>query len=113
MKGGKPRLEPFFPKSHGRPWVYDRRVLGGTTFTSCAGAMVRVEPPSVRGRPEKGMRSTQDALQRLEALERDGVFARLFEGLAAEAMEPTAIMIGATYLKASRTAASLRSKNGG
>ena len=26
------RLEPFFPKSHGRPRVDDRRVLGGIIF---------------------------------------------------------------------------------
>ena len=26
------RLRPFFPKSHGRPRVDDRRVLGGIVF---------------------------------------------------------------------------------
>jgi transposase len=26
------RLAPFFPKSHGKPWVYARRVLSGTIF---------------------------------------------------------------------------------
>ncbi len=35
------------------------------------------------------------------------------EGLAAEAAEQKTIMIGATYLKAHRTASSLRAKKGG
>jgi transposase len=42
-----------------------------------------------------------------------GVFARIFEGLAAEGAEPTTIMIDATYLKGHRTASSLRLKKGG
>ena len=42
-----------------------------------------------------------------------GVFARIMEGLAAEASEPKTIMIDATYLKAHRTATSLGSKKGG
>jgi hypothetical protein len=42
-----------------------------------------------------------------------GVFARIIEGPAAEAAEPSTIMIDATYLKARRTASSLRSKKGG
>ncbi len=42
-----------------------------------------------------------------------GVFARIFEGLAAEATDPATIMIDATYLKAHRTASSLRGKKGG
>ncbi len=39
-----------------------------------------------------------------------GVFARMFEGLVAETSETTT---DATYLKAHRTAASLRVKKGG
>ncbi|SFU89255.1 hypothetical protein SAMN04488527_12934, partial [Aliiroseovarius crassostreae] len=42
-----------------------------------------------------------------------GVFARIFEGLAAEATDLTTIMIDATYLKAHRTASSLGVKKGG
>ena len=41
-----------------------------------------------------------------------GVFARIFEGLAADVVEPTTIMIDATYLKAHRTASSLRTEKG-
>ncbi len=42
-----------------------------------------------------------------------GVFARIFEGLASEATDQKTVMIDATYLKAHRTASSLRSKKGG
>jgi transposase len=41
-----------------------------------------------------------------------GVFARMMDGLAAEAAIPKTVMIEATYLKAHRTATSLRSKKG-
>jgi len=42
-----------------------------------------------------------------------GVFARIMEGLACAAAEPKAITIDATYLKAHRSASSLRVKKGG
>jgi transposase len=54
------RLEPFFPKSHGKPRVDDRRVLSGIIFINV----------------------------------------------------PKTVMRDATYLKAHRTATSLRSKKG-
>jgi len=41
-----------------------------------------------------------------------GVFLRMMEGLAAEGAEPKTLMIDATYLKAHRTASSLRVKKG-
>ena len=43
----------------------------------------------------------------------NGVFARIMRGLAAESAESKTIMIDATYLKAHRTASSLRAKKGG
>jgi hypothetical protein len=42
-----------------------------------------------------------------------GGFARIMEGLASEAAVPKTVMIDAIYLKAHRTATSLRSKKGG
>jgi transposase len=42
-----------------------------------------------------------------------GVFARIVEGLASEAAVPNTVMSDATYLKARRTASSLRSKKAG
>ena len=41
------------------------------------------------------------------------VFARMMEGLASEGGEEKVVMIDATYLKAHRTASSLRAKKGG
>jgi len=78
------RLRPFFPKSHGRPRVDDRRVLSGIIFVN-----------------RNGMRW------------RDmGIFMRMMDGLSAASAEPQTIMIDATYLKAHRTASSLRLKKG-
>ena len=39
-----------------------------------------------------------------------GIFARIMDGLASEAAVPKTVMIDAAYLKAHRTATSLRSK---
>jgi transposase len=35
--GQMERLKPFFRKSHGKPRVDDRRVLGGIIFKNCNG----------------------------------------------------------------------------
>ncbi len=99
------RLQPFFPKSHGRPRVDDRRVLSGIIFFNRNGlrwcdAPKEYDPPKT-------------LYNRWKRWSEMGVFARIFEGLAAEAAEPTTIMIDATYLKAHRTASSLRAKKGG
>ncbi len=42
-----------------------------------------------------------------------GVFARMMEGLASASTEQKTVMIDATYLKAHRSASSLRAKKGG
>jgi hypothetical protein len=42
-----------------------------------------------------------------------GVFGRVMEGLAVESADPKTVMIDATYLKAHRTASSLRLEKGG
>ena len=60
-----------------------------------------------------GVWSCEDALHRWKRWGDMGVFARIMEGLAAEDPEPKTIMIDATYLKAHRTATSLRLKKGG
>jgi hypothetical protein len=41
-----------------------------------------------------------------------GIFLQMMEGLAAASAEPETVMIDATYLKAHRTASSLRVKKG-
>ena len=40
----KARLRPYFPKSHGRPRVYDRRVLSGIIFINLNGLRWRDAP---------------------------------------------------------------------
>jgi len=76
------RLQPFFPKSHGRPRVDDRRVLSGIIFINRNGLRWR-DAPKEYG-PPKTLYNRWSEM---------GVFARIFEGLAAEAAEPTTIMV--------------------
>ena len=98
------RLEPFFPKSHGKPRVDDRRVLSGIIFINRTGLRWR-DAPREYGPPK----TLYNRWKRWSDL---GVFARMMAGLASEAAVPKTVMIDATYLKAHRTASSLRSKKG-
>ncbi len=98
------RLEPFFPKSHGKPRVDDRRVLSGIIFINSNGLRWRDAPR------EYGPAKT--LYNRWKRWSDRGVFARMMHGLAAEATVPKTVMIDATYLKAHRTASSLRIKRG-
>lgn len=38
------RIEPYFSKSHGKPWVDDRRVLSGIVFVDRKGLRWRDAP---------------------------------------------------------------------
>ena len=99
------RLEPFFPKSHGKPRVDDRRVLSGIIFINRNGLRWRDAPK------EYGPAKT--LYNRWKRWSDNGVFARIMVGLATEHAEHKTIMIDATYLKAHRTASSLRVKKRG
>jgi transposase len=99
------RLRPFFPKSHGRPRVDDRRVLSGIIFINRNG-LRWCDAPRDYGPPK----TLYNRWKRWSGM---GVFARIMEGLASEVAEPKTIMIDATYLKAHRTASSLQVKKGG
>ena len=99
------RLKPFLPKSHGKPRVDDRRVLSGIIFINCNGLRWRDAPK------EYGPAKT--LYNRWKRWSDNGVFARIMVGLATERAEHKTIMIDATYLKAHRTASSLRVKKGG
>ena len=99
------RLAPFFPRSHGRPRVNDRRVLSGIIFVNRNGLRWR-DAPAEYG-PAKTL---YNRWKRWGAM---GVFARMMAGLAAQADAPKTVMIDATYLKAHRTASSLGAKKGG
>ena len=60
------------------------------------------------------LRPAQDPLYNLWKRWSDmGVVAKIMRALVAEGTETTTVMIGATYLKAHRTASSLRLKKGG
>ncbi|WP_184027349.1 IS5 family transposase [Sphingomonas yantingensis] len=98
------RLRPFFPKSHGKPRVDDRRVLSGIVFVNRNGLRWR-DAPSAYG-PHKTL------YNRWKRWGERGVFTRMMEGLAAGDAEPRTVRIDATYLKAHRTASSLRVKKG-
>ena len=98
------RLRPFFPKSHGKPRVDDRRVLSGIIFINRNGLRWS-DAPTAYGPPKT-------LYNRWKRWSDKGVFARIIMGLAAEAAVPKTVMMDATYLKAHRTATSLRSKKG-
>lgn len=98
------RLEPFFPKSHGKPRVDDRRVLSGIIFVNRNGLRWR-DAPAAYG-PHKTL------YNRWKRWSEAGVFIRMMEGLSGAQTERRTVMIDATYLKAHRTASSLRVKKG-
>ncbi len=99
------RLMPFFPKSHGRPRVDDRRVLSGIIFINRNG-LRWCDAPKEYG----PLKTLYNRWKRWGDM---GVFAKMMEGLASKGTEQKTIMIDATYLKAHRTASSLRAKKGG
>ena len=111
------RLEPYFPKSHGKPRVDDRRVLSGIIFFNRNGLRWRDgENATATGsrehsNAEYGPHKT--LYNRWKRWSDKGIFAQIMAGLAAEHGEKKTVMIDATYLKAHRTATSLAAKKGG
>ena len=99
------RLRSYFPKSRGKPRVDDRRVLSGIIFINRNG-LRWCDAPVAYGPPKT-------LYNRWKRWSDAGVFARIMTGLAAEAPDNKTISIDATYLKAHRTASSLRLKKGG
>ena len=99
------RLRPYFPKSRGKARVDDRRVLSGIIFINRNG-LRWCDAPAEYG-PAKTL---YNRCKRWSDL---GVFMRIMNGLAAEAPDNKTISMDATYLKAHRTASSLRLKKGG
>ena len=94
------RLQPFFPKSHGKPRVDDRRVLSGIVFVNRNG-LRWCDAPKDYG-PHKTL------YNRFARWSRLGVFARIFRDFAKPGPDGDTIMMDSTHLKAHRTAASLR-----
>ena len=99
------RLRPCFPMSRGRARVDDRRVLSGIIFINRNGLRWR------DALKEYGPHKT--LYNRWKRWSDMGVLGRIMEGLAAKAPDNKMISIDATYLKAHRTASSLRVKKGG
>ena len=97
------RLEPYFPKSHGRPRVDDRRGLSGMIFVNRNGLRWRDAP--------KDYGPNKTLYNRWKRRGQMGVFTRMMEGLTAS-VERKTVMIDATYLKAHRRASSLAVKRG-
>ena len=98
------RLSPHFPRSHGVPRVDDRRVISGIIYVIRHGLQWR-DAPAAYG-PHKTL------YNRWKRWIEAGVFIRMMEGLSGAQTERRTVMIDATYLKAHRTASSLRVKKG-
>ncbi len=98
------RLEPYFPKSHGKPWVGDRRVLSGIIFANRNGLRGR-DAPSDYG-PHVTL------YNRWKRWGQMGVFIRMINRLPSAGAERKTVMIDAIYLKAHCTASSLAVKKG-
>ena len=99
------RLRPYFPKSRGRARVDDRRVLSGIIFINRNG-LRWCDAPAEYGPPKT-------LYYRWKRWSDMGIFAWILMGLAEQAPDTKTISIDATYLKAHRTASSLRLKKGG
>ena len=99
------RFGPFFPKSHGKPRVDDRRVLSGIIFINRNGFRWRDAPKEYV--PHKTL------YNRWKRWSDKGIFARMMAGLAESHGKKKTVMIDATYLKARCTATSLAVKKGG
>lgn len=75
------RLEPYFPKSHGKPRADDRRVLSGIIFVNRNGLRWRDAPKDYG--PHKTL------YNRWKRWAEKGVFIRMMEGLSASAERKT------------------------
>jgi putative transposase len=96
------RIRPYFPRSHGRPRVDDRRVISGIIHVIRNGLRWR-DAPDVYG-------SHKTLYNRFVRWSLKGIFDRIFSGLVTGGAEPDTVMIDATHLKAHRTACSLAKK---
>ena len=96
------RMKPYFPKSHGKKRVSDRKVISGILYVVHNGLQWK-DAPSKYG-PHKTL------YNRFVRWSKKGVFKHIFDELAKEQGVPEQLMIDATHLKAHRTAASLKKK---
>ena len=99
------KLDPFSPKSHGKPRVDDKRVLSGIIFINRNGWRWR-DAPEAYG-PHKTLYS------RWKRWSEKSIFARMLLELADQGGGADMLKIDATHLKTHRTASSWRLKKGG
>ena len=99
------RLEPFFPRSHGKPRVDDRRVLSGIIFINRNGLRWR-DAPAACGPPKT-------LYNRWKRWSDKGVFVRMLLELSGQGRNTGMLMIDATHLEAYRTASGLGFEKGG
>ena len=99
------RLRPFFPKSHGKPRVDDRRLLSGIIFINRNGLRWRDAPK------EYGPHKT--LYNRWKRWSNKGIFALMMVGLAADHGETKTVTIDETYIEVHRTATIMGVKKGG
>ena len=88
------RLAPFFPRSHGKPRVDDRRVLSGIIFINRNG-LRWCDAPKEYGPPKT-------LYNRWKRWGDMGVFARMMEGLASEGGEEQVVILAATLRESAR-----------
>jgi len=99
------KLSPFFPKSHGKTRVDDRRVLSGIIFINRNGLRWH-DAPAEYGPPKT-------LYSRWKRWSEKGIFTRMLSELADQGRKTDTLMIDATHLKTHRTASSLGLKKGG
>ncbi|MEL6667172.1 MAG: IS5 family transposase [Pseudomonadota bacterium] len=99
------KLSPYFPRSHGKPRVDDRRVLSGIIFINRNGLRWR-DAPAEYGPPKT-------LYSRWKRWSEKGIFARMLLELADQGGETDTLMIDATHLKTHRTATSMPAEKGG
>ena len=95
------RIQHMFPKPRGVARADDRRVLSGIIHVIRNGLRWRDAPP------EYGPHKT--LYNRFRRWSENGIFERIFSELANPDVESSGVlMIGATHIKAHRTASSLK-----
>ncbi len=92
-------LSHFFPKSHGKPRIDDKRESSRIVFDNRNG--LRWRDATEEFGPHKALYC------RWKRWSGKGIFARMMVGLAAEHSEEKTVMIDATYLRAHHTKTSM------
>ncbi len=99
------RIQSFFPKVRGRPRSDDCKVLSGIIYVKRYGLRWQ-DAPAVYG-PYKTL------YNRFARWSRMGIFARIFQELARPGVQGDTLMMDSTFMKAHRTACSLRAQTYG